>query len=269
MDTDAKETTNKGNIINIGLVNNNAQANTDITTNVKLNNSLKIKTGIIPLFKSILGSKTYKFIGEYEYQKAKYEYELEQRINAIPEENIVNPRISVAGPVLESLKYNLNEEQIKEMYTNILISEIDRTKQNKVLPAYIEIIKQISRDDALFIKTLKDINKSSLSLCFIKLKEKNSISYIDVDIIIVESLKNNSFHTIKPQKIVLENLERLNIIKIKDGIYLPDEEKTIDSAFEYYKSHLINNNSNRELIYTKGILEITDFGLNFIEICCS
>ena len=267
MNIETKEKANKGNTFNIGLINNSAQANTDITATANFNNNLEIKAGIIPFFKSLLGSKTYKFIGEYKYNKTKYEYNLAQRINAIPEENIIKPRLSVAGPVLESLKYNLDEEHIKEMYTNILISEVDKTKQNRVLPAYIEIIKQINRDDALFIKNLKDMKTSQLSLCFIRLRTKGSKAYVELDTIIVNHSKMDN--VIKPQKIVLENLERLNIIKLKRNTTIPNETRAIENAFEFYKNHFAIKDPNTEFFYTKGVLEITDFGQNFINICCS
>lgn len=258
---------NKGNMYNIALINNSAQVNNDLT----LENKIEIKTGIFPFFKSFLGKLTYKFIGNFEYEIKKFEYELKQKIEAIPDENITEPRLSIAGPTLDYLKYNLCEKQIKDMYINILMSEIDITKQNKVLPSYIEIVKQISKDDAIFIKCLRDTKKKSLSICFINLKEKDSDGYIQLDTIIVDKTKNNASHIIIPQKIVLENLERLNIIKINRDTYIPSEIKDTENAFNYYKSHThsIINDSSAELCYDQGILEITNFGQNFIEICCS
>lgn len=258
---------NKGNMYNIALINNSAQLNNNLT----LENKIEIKTGIFPFFKSFLGKLTYKFIGNFEYERKKFEYELKQKIDAIPDENITTPRLSIAGPTLDYLKYNLCEKQIKDMYINILMSEIDITKQNKVLPSYIEIVKQISKDDAIFIKILRNTKKNSLSICFINLKKKDSIEYIQLDTIIVDKTKNNAGHFIIPQKIVLENLERLNIIKINRDAFMPDETEDTENAFNYYKSHShsISSDLNVELSYSQGILEITNFGQNFIEICCS
>lgn len=59
-------------------------------------------------------------------------------------EERVESSINIVGTTIESLKYNLDEEHIKDMFTNILISDMTKDKKEKVLPAYIEIVKQLS-----------------------------------------------------------------------------------------------------------------------------
>lgn len=273
MKTEVKENETKGNVVCFGLVNNVAQANTDIKNNIEnklvAQNTTEIKSGLISFVKAYIGNKTFKYIGEYQYNKAKYEYELQQRINAIPAENITQPRLSVIGPVMDNLRYNLDEEQIREMYTNILVSEIDNRQQDKVLPAFSEIIKQISKDDALLIRSLKEIGKKNIPLCFTRVQFEGKDGYLDLDIIVVDNTKKDFSHTIMPKKIVLENLERLQIIKIMDDKTLLDDKQRVESAFNYYKAHTEIGVTDATLTYDSGILEITDFGQQFIEICCS
>lgn len=259
----------KGNIYNIGLINNTAQANTDISTNINLQPAEcnEIKTGIVELTKAFIDSKTFRFIGETKYNKEKYEYELKQRINNIPNEYITKPRKSIVGPVLENLRYNMDEEQIREMFTNILTGEVDERKQKNILPAYTEIIKQLSKEDAIFLNTLKQVRKHQLSTCIIRLEYDNKEGYINLDTIIADGLH----HTLNPKKIVLENLERLNIINLSSNIMLPENKKIVKNAFIHYKDSYSGRDkpSNANVTYTEGLLTITDFGWNFIDICCS
>ena len=74
-----------------------------------------------------------------------YAIELEERAKEVSAENLVPPKINILGPTIENLKYNLDTDYLKEMFTNILISDMDKTKQDRVLPSYIEIVKQFSK----------------------------------------------------------------------------------------------------------------------------
>lgn len=91
--------------------------------------------------------------------------------------------------------------------------------------------------------------------------------YIDLDTIIADGLH----HTLNPKKIVLENLERLNIINLSSNIMLPENKNIVKNAFIHYKDSYSGRDkpSNANVTYTEGLLTITDFGWNFIDICCS
>ena len=175
--------------------------------------------------------------------------------------------MSIVGPAIDVLKYNIDEEHIKEMFVNILTGEMDNRKQSKILPAYTEIIKQLSKEDAIFLNTLKQIRKHQLSTCIIRLEYYNKEGYIDLDTIIADGLH----HTLNPKKIVLENLERLNIINLSSNIMLPENKNIVKNAFIHYKDSYSGRDkpSNANVTYTEGLLTITDFGWNFIDICCS
>lgn len=209
----------------------------------------------------------YETIRECDYKLKEIDTKLAKKYEKIPDDNKTEPRLSIVGPAIEVLKYNLDEEHIKEMFVNILTSEMDNRKQNKILPAYTEIIKQLNKEDAILLKSLKQIRKQQLSTCITRLEFNNDEGYMDLDTIIVDSLN----HTIMPKKIVLENLERLNIIKLSTYIMIPANKEIVKNAFDNYKSNNFIGDKTTEanLTYIDGSLTITDFGWNFIDICCS
>lgn len=258
---------NKGNVTNFGIINNTIQNNVELT----LEQKMEIKTSFKEFIKAIFGKLTYKFIGNYKLEKVLFEKYIIAQIDNIDTKKIVEPRLSVVGPTIENLKYNMTEEQIRKMYENILIGELNEDIHSKILPAYIEIVKQLSKEDAVFLKSLKDTKKQQLSLLYVRLKNTTDSGYIEVEKIIVVHNNNNVGHTIKPNKIVLENLERLNIIKTNDDITLNGEETSVKNAFDYYRSHFDESLLQKDLTlgYDIGMLEITEFGKNFIDICCS
>ena len=206
------------------------------------------------------------------YAKSKldsYALELQERAKKIPEKNLVSPRVNILGPTIEGLKYNLDEDYIKEMFTNILISDMDSTKQSKVLPSYIEVVKQLSHDDAIFLNNLKR-KKLIDKLPIIRLKMvTNGTSYFSY--ISNYYICSNNGDYIEIPHIVLDNLIRLQIVEIPFDEYIvnPDAyQNTFDKLKNTYFI-MFNSIPNNHLDCQKRKLEFTSFGKNFIDICLS
>ncbi|MCC9168844.1 DUF4393 domain-containing protein [Pontibacter harenae] len=91
---------------------------------------------------------------------AAYQDRLEKYLNqvreAVPEERQIESPASIAGPVLEKLKYIEDENYLKDLYLNLLKKAIDREKINEAHPAFVSIIEQLSPDEALIIKVVAE-----------------------------------------------------------------------------------------------------------------
>ena len=194
-----------------------------------------------------------------------YAAELEKKSKAIPQENYVEPRVYILGPTVERLKYNLDEEYIKRMYTNILISEIDSRKQKKVLPSYIEVVNQLSHDDAKFLNLMKEKDETDFAIMKLKVNytEENCYDYISHNILFITEDGAGSQWI---DAIVIDNLLRLQLIELSYTEAVSNNSVYTD-AFEKIKNQDYNIKEGNKLDYKKGILRITDFGINFINIC--
>ena len=230
-------------------------------------------TKCMDLFGAIVGPHMDKYIMEYPYKKDALQKEIEQKYNAIPEEYRTDPKINIAGPVFENLKYNLDEEHIKELFTNILISDMDSRKQSKVLPSYVEIVRQLSQADAEYLNILKaKINMHDL-VCeapIIKLKYTLSTGgFIPASNDIVLIYDNTNYFVLP--SIVIDNLSRLQIIDIDFSKFKVDETKykTVFNKISEMDDFKNIPFYATKLDYFKGILTITDFGKPFLEICLS
>ena len=73
------------------------------------------------------------------------------RLKNVPEENIVTPKPNIAGPVLEALRYTGHEPLLSDLYANLLAASMDQATANGVLPAFVEIIKQLTPDEAKLV----------------------------------------------------------------------------------------------------------------------
>lgn len=74
-----------------------------------------------------------------------------ERLCNVPPENIVTPKPNIAGPVLESLRYIGHESSLSELYANLLAASMDKATASGAHPAFVEIIKQLTPDEAKLV----------------------------------------------------------------------------------------------------------------------
>lgn len=210
--------------------------------------------------------------------KAKYKLEdyaksLEEKLKEIPEEKLINPKINVIGPAFEALKYNMDESLLKDMFTNLIINSANIDYRGKVLPSYVEIIKQLDPRDALFLTNFKESDISSFRCITLKISTESGKGYAKPGNNFILICKNNSvkptfIHTLKLDNIIIDNLERLKLVELNFNEWYTENSYLYDTLFNSVTTN-IRVAENQTLSFDKGILKLTDFGKNFIDICLS
>lgn len=79
---------------------------------------------------------------------------LAKRLKSVPEERVVTPNPTVAGPALEALRFASNEPDLREMYANLLANAMDAEKAHVAHPAFVEILRQLSSEEAKLLQIL-------------------------------------------------------------------------------------------------------------------
>ena len=161
------------------------------------------------------------------------------------------------------------------MYINLISKEIDTRTHDKVLLAFPDIIKQLSVYDENLIKNLNTISKERktdrISICFIKERAFQNLNLlngsVELDILLVDNKGKGENRIVIPDMVSLDNLIRLRIIEINRERYLVKDEDKIRDVFSYYKNEYDTSNPDLELFCEPGILEITNFGRQFIDLC--
>ncbi|MBO5138718.1 MAG: DUF4393 domain-containing protein [Bacilli bacterium] len=211
----------------------------------------------------------YSKIKESRYRIKEIDKELAIKYNNIPDENKTEPRVSILGPAVDVLKYNLEEEQVRNMFINILTSEMDNRIQHKVLPAYTKIIEQLSIDDAKFLSELKEWENVQQVRSWQIFKYK--IVYNEInrhkDFKLILYFDNEEMIELDP--IIIDNLERLNIIEKELVLGLRRIELKNEKIRDIKEKYKLNLKENEGLDYNRYILTVTNFGQQFIDICCS
>lgn len=198
---------------------------------------------------------------------------LKDRISQIPENKIVEPEAYVAVPAIQQIAYCQNNDTLRELYANLLASSMNSDKKWQVHPSFVDIIKQITPDEAKIINFIPSFKKNLLPLIDVKLYDKNANGKVGHQLFITNFTTVGLDIIENPMNICsyIDNLVRLNILEIpatyhltNTELYKPLENNPILASMIPTPYHSIY-----DIKYGHKVLQITNFGLIFKKICCS
>lgn len=193
---------------------------------------------------------------------------LEAKLEKIGAEHIVTPEPYVAIPALQAISYAMSSEVLRNLYANLLACSMNDSMKNRVHPAFVEIIKQLSPDEAKFIKLLaNEDNVPLLGVRRVVNEEGGFFIELDNFTCIAEKVCDN--HNPVDIARYIDNLCRLKIIEVPEGRYLAGE-----NTYKFLENHpivmkLMNTSlpEGQRWEIEKKKLEITAFGNEFINVC--
>lgn len=219
------------------------------------------------LFYTHFGYKTDMKRAEREAQVQAYKESVLKELSKIPPEKYQTPKLSVVGPAIEASRYYIQEEDIREMFAKLLASSCDSSKNDHVHESFVEIIKQLSVNDAKLLALLPSYGP--LVDYNLNLKTEPGLSTplateVYLSKYILDYKEKDSFS--------INNLQRLSIITFDklttgDGIIdygMYEKIPLYKSCLEIVKLHP-EKYTNLEL--KKYYYNITLFGKAFKSIC--
>lgn len=200
------------------------------------------------------------------YQQ-KYAEKIVEKVVNIPPEKLQEPKLSILGPALEASKFYIEEEEIREMFANLIAASMNSDYNNYIQHSFVEIIKQLTPHDA---KLFKSFISSTYPCCNIRLieKEKTSGYYLFRNFFIADSFPNHEENAIS-----LVNLQKQGLILFEEDYILSEEnlyKPFTDSDYFKEQTHLYEitpGYENYELTIKKGAFHITKLGEVFRDIC--
>lgn len=104
-------------------------------------------------------AKTSRFLlAPFDYlakQHDRWERYLEKVSEKVETENLIEGHPQIVIPTLEGLSLTYENTLLSELFINLLAISIDKTKQEFAHPAFPNIIKQLSHDEAVILYFLK------------------------------------------------------------------------------------------------------------------
>lgn len=181
----------------------------------------------------------------------------------ISKDKIISPDPSIAGPLIDAMRYNSHKKELREMFTNLLGCAMN-SDSNDEHPAFVEIIKQLSSDECRMLSVVR--NKDKWPLIRIRVKYRSKRGEFDI----APYFCNICYeaHCEFPDKFpeYLNNLSRLGLVDVLFDRYISDE-----TYYEELRNHsafpVITSSDEYEVIEKKSYFELSEFGKKFIDIC--
>jgi hypothetical protein len=201
-----------------------------------------------------------------EHWKSEFKKSLDRKAQRIPEENLQAPAPVIVGPIMQALGYTVHEEPLREMFTSLLATAMDSETAKNAHPAFVEIIKQISPDEA---KILIYMSKNYISpvVDIKRTMEDGGYQVIYSNQSFIPENSGCSHTDLGP--IYLDNLCRLRIMEIPPGVAVaPNLYEKLESWFdEFEESKEVLANGNKVFRVQRKIISLTEFGKQFISAC--
>ena len=214
---------------------------------------------------------------KYEQKIIAFEKKMKEKYENIPLENRVEPELHIVGPTLESLKYNILDDDLSDLFSNLLISDLDNSTQNNCSPAFIKIIEQLSTIDAKIYKSLYELIsvKKHLPICNIIFESEDDSDMIIKKEYYPNNILNYDFFNFDAYDLSksIEALSRLGLITVSYLTFVKDS-----SAYEDLKNQkiikefednfsLLMNTKYVAKVKNKGIITLSEFSYSFASVC--
>ena len=195
---------------------------------------------------------------------------VKETLSTIPSQLITAPSARTAVPALQNASIT-EEQDIRELYANLLANSMIEIVKNGVHPGFVEIIKQLSPDEAKILKYMS-IQKTIPTVTLRYENENGSgISVINNFSNVGELAQCENKDN--PNK-YFDNLIRLGLLEASSLSSLSDK-----SLYNPLKNHpyiqnfatdsMAESSGYKKHVFKEGYMRLTDYGKAFCGICIS
>ncbi len=207
------------------------------------------------------------FVWGYEKIAQYLQQRMTEKLKDVPEENITTPDPTLAVPAIEALRYTAHNEALREMFSNLIASAMDKSTAPLAHPSFVEIIKQISSEEAKIIKLLD--GKTSIPVVKLRIYGQPDHHFAEplINFSMLPFQAGCSYPDLGPS--YLENITRLGLTNISYDTYSihPNVYDPIETHAVINKWKSIAESQNKRLEINRGALMRTSFGQKFYDAC--
>jgi hypothetical protein len=179
----------------------------------------------------------------------------------VPEDKLRWPRLDVVVPAVEALRYSEN----REAFTSLIASTMDARIANVVLPAYVEMLKQISKDEMCLLAAMPQLGRYTPVADIVHVLPNGQVITAYRHALLPELAATCSIASNIPQYV--DNLVRLNLIA------RPLEQQAADLAYraisqqDFVKKLMKAAPTKTQSGIEKAVCGLTDLGDTFRRVC--
>lgn len=203
-----------------------------------------------------------------DYFSNKFQKDLSEKAKSIPPEHLIEPKASVAGPALQGLAFSHEEPNLKEMYLNLLATAMDGRKADGAHPAFVEIIKQLTSEEAHY---LRYILSSSVAFPIVEIRRsengKPGWKELMRHLLDLRNEANGEMSENPRVPAMVDNWIRQGLVHVDYMKHLQkaDAYNWVEKRPEYLKLREEHETDTVKISYEKGIIVRTSFGAQFAQ----
>lgn len=195
------------------------------------------------------------------------QHKVAEKLSQTPTDEIIEPKPHVAGPAIEALRFTGYEESLRDLYANLLAASMDSKTVSLAHPSFVEIIKQMTPDEARLMKYFSTEELLPLISVRAELVEGSGGRDMAHNLSLFGKDANCEHEHLTPSYI--DNLSRLGLISTPDKFYTDAE---VYEELENYPSVLelknqIDSEEGQRSSNRRGLVQITHLGRQFIKAC--
>lgn len=183
----------------------------------------------------------------------------------------MTPRPEFAGPAIEALRFAGHNEPLRDLYANLLATAMDADTARYAHPAFVEIVKQLSPDEAKLLVEASRLPVNELAFVTLSASVTGSTgkSIVLHRFVTLGERAGCAFPDLTSS--YLNNLERLGLLEIDDTAHwVGDQADVIYKSLEDHPQvqglrQNIESLEDRTATISRGHMRITALGRQFIS----
>lgn len=202
-----------------------------------------------------------------DYFNSSFGNDMAEKLEVIPEEHRKTPKASVAIPAMEGIGITLEEPDLKEMYLNLLATASDDRRADFAHPSFVEIIKQLSSDEARFLPSVLRASLPIIQIRRIPNDAPNEYRVLQSHILNLADAATAA-PVERPQiATYVDNWDRLGLVDVDYAAFLtsPGMYDWAESRPELARFQSIHQDDDATISVTHGTLNPTSFGRTFAQ----
>jgi hypothetical protein len=194
-----------------------------------------------------------------------------KRLENTPQETIVPPDARIAVPAFLALTYSMGSDPIREMFANLLASDMNAAIKDQAHPAFVEFIKEMTPADARILNHISMAAETEFTIRFGSTRKF-------FDLRTAYSFDISGIDTADCEK-SLNNLARLGLVELRSTFPLGPRSDQREAQLiaqmksaelkmnENKVSESIGNNKPGEIFSARRGIYITRLGRSFLAVC--
>ena len=200
------------------------------------------------------------------YFAEKFPQDIAAKTAAIPPEQVVEPKASIAGPALQGLAFTHEEPNLKEMYLSLLATAMDGRVAADAHPAFVEVIRQLSSEEAQLIRGVLQ-SPVPIAIIEVRLTTVDQQGYQTLARHVLNLFNSTTNAAVENPQLpaIVDNWVRLGLARVDYVTKLMDAAayEWADQRPEIVRLRETYETETQKISFANGILQRTAFGVQF------